>query len=64
MERELLFVWLTALTIAVGYCLLRLKAQQNETDNDCRYFEWWLRSLEERKAAKDDYEYDDVEDDL
>lgn len=35
---------------------LRIRALENQLDNDYRHLEWWLKSQENRKADKEEKE--------
>jgi hypothetical protein len=55
------------LTFAVIACIVAIRAQWKLWDlteryeRDMHYVEWWLRSMENRKADKEQWEVEDAE---
>ena len=58
---------ISSVTIAVLCCLvvyqwLRIRSLSADQDKDYRYFQWWMASIEERKADKPDLSSADYDD--
>ncbi len=50
---EMLLVFLSVQFVVTGVCLWRLLTLEWRQGQDARYFEWWMRSMEERKQDKE-----------
>ncbi len=49
----MLLVFLSVQFVVTGVCLWRLLTLEWRQGQDARYFEWWMRSMEERKQDKE-----------
>lgn len=49
------------LCCTITFLWLRLLALERQRENDCKYFDYWMRSLEQRKEDKPDLSNADYE---
>lgn len=54
-------ILISALTVAIFFLWLRVRDLEGDARRDYAFLEWWMRSMEERKADKEVWEEESVD---